>query len=92
LNQESDEVNKPKHSNVTWKHFGDLVKRCETLLFLYHHSTWTSRKTYLEREATQSHYQQNGLHCSGCTYDSELSADKKNQIKANLGQPKVNSK
>ena len=61
-------------------------------LFLYHNSVWTIRETYLDREATQSYYQQNGLHRSGCTYDSELSADKKNQIKANLGQPKVNSK
>ena len=27
------EINKPKHSKVTWKHFGDLVERCETLCF-----------------------------------------------------------
>ena len=92
LNQELDEINKPKHSLVTWKHFGDLVERCETLLFLYHNSVWTIRETYLNRKATQSYYEQNGLHRNGCTYDSELSASKKNQIKANLGQPQVNSK
>ena len=61
-------------------------------LFLYHNSVWTICETYLKRKATQNYYQQNGLHRSSCTYDSELSADKKNQIKANLGQLKVNSK
>ena len=90
LNRESDDVKEPKHSEISWKHFSDLVKRCETLLFQYHHSAWTSHETYLAREATQSHYQQNGFSPSGCTYDSRLSADKINQIKANLGQLKKN--
>ena len=91
LNQTLDEINEPKHSSVTWKHFGDLVERCETLLFLHRNSVWTVRETYLKRKATQSYYEQNGLHRDGCTYVSELSANKKNQIKANIGQSQANT-
>ena len=90
LNQTLDKINEPKHSSVSWKHFGDLVERCEILLFLHRNSVWTIRETYLQRQATQTYYEQNGLHRNNCTYVNELSANRKNQILANFGQSQAN--
>ena len=90
LNQPLDKIKEPKHSSVSWKHFGDLVDRCEVLLFLHCNSIWTIRETYLQRQATQTYYEQNGLHRDNCTYVNELSTNRKNQILANLGQSQAN--
>jgi hypothetical protein len=86
LNQPLERINEPKNSKISWKHFGDLVERCEVLLFLHCNSIWTIRETYLQRQSTQTYYEESSLHRDYCTYTNELNPQRYQQILAIHGQ------
>ena len=86
LNQPLERINEPKNSKISWKHFGDLVERCEVLLFLHCNSIWTIRETYLQGQSTQTYYEKSSLHRDYCTYTNELNPQRYQQILAIHGQ------